>query len=154
MQVEGESVETRQNTSIEWERWDARLRGRSTIGVEKPVSAQTDDEDVSGTPQHHPPPFPNPDDTARPKNEPPSVELEGRGEEIRAATSSQHVDDTSTQRGARRGPPLARGHRGERNERGDVEHDWELQSGGNSVRQGRKGGGKDGAASDTRHESK
>jgi hypothetical protein len=83
--VEVESVETRRDASIEVERWSASAHIRSTTRVEESGQRTSrDDEDVPGAPSDCHPPSTSPDETARPQNEPPSVELEG---ESRLVTS-------------------------------------------------------------------
>lgn len=67
--VEVESVEMRRS---------ALAHSRSTPGAnENDQRTSEDEDDVPGTPDHHPPPLPMPDQPARRENKPLSVELEG-----------------------------------------------------------------------------
>ena len=77
-EVEVESVETRGNTSVEGARARTTAHARlTTADEENNQRNETDVDDVPEDPPDPSTPFPSPDETARPQNEPPSVELEG-----------------------------------------------------------------------------
>jgi hypothetical protein len=76
--AEVERSTTCRDASIEVERWSASGHIRSTTRVEENGQRTSrDDDNVPGALHDPHPPSTSPDETARPQNEPPSVELEG-----------------------------------------------------------------------------
>jgi hypothetical protein len=78
VQVEAERSMTHQDVSIEGKKESALARGRSTTRAdEDDQRTSTGIDDVPRAPPEPPQPYTSPDEPARRRNEPPSVELEG-----------------------------------------------------------------------------
>ena len=101
-EVEMESAGTRRGTSVEGERWSVMTHERSSTEADEENNQRTpqDDEDVPGPSQEPPLPVLTPDEPGQRQNKPPSVELEGRREVVRAAMT--HLPEPKRTRQERR----------------------------------------------------